>query len=351
MKYIILQKALVKVKVPVRLDSGKIVMGYRYKKTGDLSSLFQKKKKPLLRDIKMIDVYSSFEYLTTKNAIEFKLLNPEDLKDKIKEIDRTGTKEHNKLRARLKSELKSISVRSSDEKLKRIGEKTIERSLKKLGKLYWHDLRCDGYGNKKIKPRDWQDGWAKHSNNSGKSTSDILQYVMSKRLPEGTYDLPPGIVSMLKDFKSLTLNKETQAKQMVTKYKKIVEAADIVIDTVYSRTQGILKNMGYSSNDSVFLYRGMKNKKEVRKLKSGKIYSFKNFKSNPLSSWSVNPETARGFGAKLLVTKVKVKDIFSIYLTGLGCASESEVILTSASMGYFKVLLEDRNFETNNFKI
>jgi len=127
----------------------------------------------------MIDVYSSFEYLTTKNAIEFKLLNPEDLKDKIKEIDRTGTKEHNKLRARLKSELKSISVRPSDEKLKRIGEKTIERSLKKLGfdKLYW----CDFWANAAIKSRNWQDGWASQSNDHGDSTSDILQYAMSKR--------------------------------------------------------------------------------------------------------------------------------------------------------------------------
>ena len=332
MKYIILQKALVKVKVPVRLDSGKIVMGYRYKKTGDLSSSFQKKKKTLLRDIKTIDVYSSFGYLTTKNAIELKLLNPKDLKEEIAYIkDLTGTKERNKLRARLKSELKSISVRPSDEKLKRIGEKTIERSLKKLGfdKLYW----CDFWANAAIKSRNWQDGWASHSNDHGDSTSDILQYAMSKRLPEGTYDLPPGVVRFIENFEDYSERDKEKEKE----YNLLIKAADVVIDTVYSRIQSILKNMGYNPEDSVFLYRGMRNEKAVRKLKSGKIYSFKSFKSNPLSSWSVNPETARGFGVKLLVTKVKVKDIFSIYLTGLGCASESEVILTSASMGYFKV--------------
>lgn len=42
--FVILEKALVKVKVPVHLDSGKTVMGYRYKKTGELPALFRKRK-------------------------------------------------------------------------------------------------------------------------------------------------------------------------------------------------------------------------------------------------------------------------------------------------------------------
>jgi hypothetical protein len=318
--FVILEKALVKVKVPVRLDSGKIVMGYRYKRTGDLNNPFQKKKKVLLKDLKY-----DFDYLFDNNAIELKLLDSDTIyRLKNEFLDKVEYKEK-KASAVYKKRLEKLRQIDDSREipfasiLKKTGERAIEKSLKKAG-IITHK-----------QSRDWQDGWALHANNHGDSTSDILQFVMSKRLPKGTYAESHGVAALLRSMK---VNIKYGEKYEKESDKIMLKAADVVLDTIYSRTQSILKNMGYSPDDSIFLYRGMSS----YRLKSGKVYSFKNFKSNPLSSWSINPDTAMTFGNKVLITKVKVKDIFSVYLTGFGCREESEVVLPSTAIGYFKVL-------------
>jgi len=124
----------------------------------------------------------------------------------------------------------------------------------------------------------------------------------------------------------------------IKRFDNYIKAANVVLDTVYGRTQEILRNMGYSPNSYLYLYRGIYVSMYTTGLKAGKVLNLRKFKHNPLSSWSFDPSTALGFGSKVLVTKVKVKDIVSIYMTGLGCSEESEVLIPAHVAAVAKVV-------------
>ena len=414
MNYVVLEKSnKIKVKVPVHLHSGRVIMGYRYK---GLSKPFQKKKRVLLKDLNLPHFalsVSPYQYLLNKKAVEIGLLGEEPdfdptkeigdkyqgVDDKIdritddlddveyyldgihndlseareekrfkkvrklkKQLKKTKTKmkllkikrkelqkekkkiglEYKEKEKEYKEKEKELKVRlsrlPSDTGLKVQGDKAIKYALKKAGfdkiKAPWHEYSST------IKPREWLDAWASSSNDDGEDVADVLQLAMSRRLPENTYSIPPGVKSLVKVMNDAErrMRSKYDAKvgmKEVEKYERIMKAADVVLDTIYYRAQKILRNMGYGPNDSIFLYRGMH---LYGKLSKRKVYDLKKFKSNPLSSWSADPDTAEGFGNRLLVTKIRTKDIFSVYLTGLGCKNESEIIIPSAAIGYFKVL-------------
>lgn len=244
------------------------------------------------------------------------------------------------------------------ESLKREGIKAISKSLKKLGldhlktPMFSEDI--DPHLWRNSKPREWQDDWATTSNDDGEDLCDALQYAMSSRLPDGSYDIPPGLgklrkgiektkiayqtgnITYKKDAAALTSSRSSgklikDSKKVLDMYDNYIKAANVVLDTVYQRTQKILTNLGYSSGDYIYLYRGMDTHDPA--LQKGRMLNIRKFKHNPLSSWSIDPTVAEEFGNKLLVTKVKVKDIVSVYLTGLGCLNESEILIPASSAG------------------
>lgn len=410
----------VKVKVPVHLESGRVVMGYRYK---GLAEKKIEKREKLVKDVPILTHTASwwrsyqtkgwdewYQALFDKNKIEDKLVSPESdiwsleskaekaqdrfdsieeeieaLKDKIYDINEdlleakdSGSihkKDELKLKKqKLKEEIKewlskkceALTVVRTLEKeteapleghlpspdyLQRIGEKAIRVALFKAGLAHFEKpgyhvdarrLVPSSVGWIHPDPSDWQDDWADEANNAGKSLSDALHYAMASRLPEGSYSIPSGLAKLRNWIKEAEQKvKEAKPRDLAMyleekkRYGKYIQAANVVLDTIYRRTQGILRNMGYSPDSYLYLYRGM----NVRGVKRGQVLNLRRFKHNPLSSWSFDPGTAKGFGDKVFVTKVKVKDIVSTYMTGLGCSEESEVLIPAHVAAIAKVVV------------
>jgi hypothetical protein len=364
----------IKVKVPVHMKSGKVIMGYRYKGLTNVA-----KRKKLVRDVppyeegrpsgvteyvekKLLspesDIWEAEAQLFLVEELESAESNLEDLLDGYESTyNRLITSSYRGVSKEVGAYLKFLESRISSAKkdldevrnttkvlranngekeselqdklmpgyktLKRIGEQAIKVALKKAGFSKIKIPEELDWENDIIEPREWQDAWAGHANNSGRSCSDVLQYVMSKRLPEGVYAIPPS------------LKKITSQISKTNGYDTIIKAGNVVLDVVRSRSQAILSKMGYKPNDYIYLYRGMR---VTVHAKPGSILNLKKLKHNPLSSWSIDPSTAARFGNHLFVTKVKIKDIMSIYLTGLGCRDESEVLIPADVASVAKVL-------------
>ena len=405
----------VKVKVPVHLESGKVVMGYRYK---GLAEKKIEKREKLVKDVPVIESDNELKWiqrLVKQKKIEEKLVSPEsnlwgygserddeavedaqhkldliddkidrfedrvedvnigmelirekanlrplvkkerldklkqkkqelkakidELKPKSKELEQKIDHLENKSdKSDMKAPLEGHLPHSHD--LKMLGEKAIRKALRKVGLSNFKKPGAGSFTEDWYKPevRDWQDDWADNANDNGTSLCDILHYAVASRLPEGAYAIPSG----MKKLKSrIETAKNLAAEYGIGSYQKemgrfntYIKAANVVVDVVYQRTQKILSNLGYSRESYVYLYRGM----DVEGVKKGRVINLKKLKHNPLSSWSFDPETAEGFGKHIFVTKVKVKDIVSVYMTGLGCSEESEVLIPAHVASIAKVL-------------
>jgi len=107
--------------------------------------------------------------------------------------------------------------------------------------------------------------------------------------------------------------------------KKTVERASEIKDkereklvkAQYDLTQQWFKEQGYSPDDEILLYRGMKN----TKVQDGEI------SLQPLSSFTTNVSDAYTFGTEILAMRIPVSQIFSHPKTGFGCTKESEFVV------------------------
>jgi hypothetical protein len=94
------------------------------------------------------------------------------------------------------------------------------------------------------------------------------------------------------------------------------------VRAMYDKTQDHFKQMGFSPDDEVQLFRGTR--AEVR---GDAVGAPAVVHGNAAESWSLSPSTASYFGPTTLMAKVKVKDILSTCATGFGCVNEAEVVV------------------------
>jgi hypothetical protein len=96
-------------------------------------------------------------------------------------------------------------------------------------------------------------------------------------------------------------------------------------------------------DDTIVVYRGM-----ILEEKVGVIESADNVRWRPLSSWSTNQNTASStFGdpgtdpdrrGYVFASEVPVRNIFSHWSTGFGCANEHEVVVLGRKHKNIKLL-------------
>jgi hypothetical protein len=101
-----------------------------------------------------------------------------------------------------------------------------------------------------------------------------------------------------------------------------------VLSASYKETQEMLKDAGFKPNDSVVIYRGVTNI-----IGDGMV----DYIGNAIESWSFSPLVAYDFagtrGGTILVARVRISDIVSSCVTGLGCLKEGELIVKGMSKG------------------
>ena len=166
----------------------------------------------------------------------------------------------------------------------------------------------------------YQESWASKSNDHG-GLQDNLQKEAERRLKaegEDTAPLDPG----------------QQVPESIT--------AKAVYESVYNRTQAYFKAQGLKPDDTIVVYRGI-----ILEEKVGIIESADNVRWRPLSSWSTNQNTAAGvFGVPgsanargyVFASEVPVRNIFSHWSTGFGCANEHEVVVLGRKHKNIKLL-------------
>ena len=167
----------------------------------------------------------------------------------------------------------------------------------------------------------YQSAWA-HSSNDHGGIQDSLQKEAERRLKAENEDTAP-------------LDPDQQVPESVT--------AKAVYESVYARTQAYFKAQGLKPDDTIVVYRGMRLNENV-----GVIESADNVRWRPLSSWSTNQNTAQyGFGnpgsdsdvrGYVFASEVPVRNIFSHWSTGLGCADEHEVVVLGRKHRNIKLL-------------
>ena len=162
----------------------------------------------------------------------------------------------------------------------------------------------------------YQEAWASGSNDHG-GEQDGLQVEAERRLREEgeeTSPLSPSQTYAHYDPDGIALTSK-------------------VYDSIYNRTQAYFRAQGLKPDDTIVVYRGMRLEEKV-----GVIESADNVRWRPLSSWSTNQNTATsGFGevdenwpgyrGYVFVSEVPVRNIFSHWSTGFGCANEHEVVV------------------------
>lgn len=136
-------------------------------------------------------------------------------------------------------------------------------------------------------------------------------------------------------------------------YKEHGEALRAIARAQYVRTQQWLKEKGIKE---LWLFRGQgweqgKVPKDLKSVKwNGKVTK-KRVGIQPLSSWTTDWDTAKGFAANdymaIAAAKVPAKRIFSMPRTGLGCAHESEFVVLG-SKDQAMVLTWDRSSRPGN---
>jgi hypothetical protein len=191
----------------------------------------------------------------------------------------------------------------------------------------------------------WQDAWAKTSNDTGDRQDELqLEALRRAHHPEGISQTSPGLKMALKNEFGPQPFKADERK-----------ARAVVFDSVYQRTQQMFAEEGLGPDDTLVLYRGMKFptptaawrlRGEKRDLEVERLFNDKpgamKMKANPLSSWALNRESAEkyaqdaeyGYFGVLVAARVKVRDIFSHWKTGFGCASEDEVIVLGDALAH-----------------
>jgi hypothetical protein len=108
-----------------------------------------------------------------------------------------------------------------------------------------------------------------------------------------------------------------------------------LIGSMYSNTQQKLSEIGYKADDYVTLYRGY----SVDYLDITKGSSIE-YHGNAIESWSIDYDVADKFAqdeasgtALVIAMRVPVKNIVSCPLTGFGCLTEGEFVITGNVKG------------------
>ena len=113
-------------------------------------------------------------------------------------------------------------------------------------------------------------------------------------------------------------------------------------ESIYDRTQAYFKAQGLGPDDTIVVYRGINLDERV-----GVIESADNVRWRPLSSWSTNQDTSKTFADFVLdrnrrgyvfVSEVPIRNIFSHWSTGFGCANEHEVVVLGRKHKNIKLL-------------
>ena len=95
-----------------------------------------------------------------------------------------------------------------------------------------------------------------------------------------------------------------------------------VVTAMYNYTQETFKDWGFSPDDEIELYRGIRETTRTY-VKGEKI----ELHGNPIESWSLSPTVANSFGTIMLATKIKVRNVFCLFNTGVGCMPELEIVI------------------------
>lgn len=96
---------------------------------------------------------------------------------------------------------------------------------------------------------------------------------------------------------------------------------DKVIEAMYTNTQDTFKQLGFSPDDEIEIYRGIGGTRGT--YLAGETVEVH---GNPAESWSLSPGVADGFGKVILMSKVKVRNILSTAMSGFGCMNEIEIV-------------------------
>ena len=330
--YIILKgytAPLTKVKVPVRLSTGATVMGYRYKQMSP-EEVKQKSKLDSLHFERepMAGFWPSSRdfniQMVALGAVDTKLIgNPEYLywNEKRDGAIEAKVDEYNK-------QIKEVYDSESSWGISHPSAEHIKKLGAEIGMDYWKDNKVhtvvvaaqEGvkFGNGVVNPDIFQRGWATSANDHGKTASDLIQAVMATHIPEESYNVSAGV----RIARPRALEEETR------------HATNLFLTGVYNRTQESLKDLGYTPDDTIILYRGVGASLDTAT--DGAVYTNEDYKLNPLSSWTADPGTASAFGRNVMVAEVRVRDIWSGFFTGMGCKNESEFILPATAVQKFK---------------
>ena len=167
----------------------------------------------------------------------------------------------------------------------------------------------------------YQEAWASKSNDHG-GIQDNLQKEAERRLRAEGEDTAP-------------LSPEQQVPESIT--------ARAAYESIYNRTQAYFRAQGLKPDDTIVVYRGMRLKQTAEIIESAD-----NVRWRPLSSWTTNQNTASSTFASpitdfrsrgyVFAVEVPVRDIFSHWSTGFGCANEHEVVLLGRRHKNIKII-------------
>jgi len=158
--------------------------------------------------------------------------------------------------------------------------------------------------------------WAE---SSAAGYSLVVQDEVGKLFAAGSERGRANIDSKLKDeMKRGVLDKSKTSADSRATIRKVAQS-------VYKNTQDYFEERGLGPNDRVRIFRGVATGSSgaggVAVGQSARI------SARPIESWTLNPLEARTFGDVVMVSDVRVKDIWSTAMTGAGCLSEWEVIV------------------------
>ncbi len=109
------------------------------------------------------------------------------------------------------------------------------------------------------------------------------------------------------------------------------EAERKFVRSVYDNTQDHFKKLGYGPDDEIILYRGIWMPMDNRKRKffnsPAQLGKFVRYRGNTVESWSLSSKVAHNFDSFVIAKRVKIKDIYSTAVTGIGCLTEGEVVI------------------------
>ena len=170
--------------------------------------------------------------------------------------------------------------------------------------------------------------WAISSNDTNKASLAMQDIAQKLFQPDAlSWDKQGSIVT--DKFWWQETEKKANYKATVTDLDKTTEKVlTSFLKAQYAITQKYFADKGI---ESVTLFRGQNSAEWNEGDTKTTLFM------RPLSSWSTNPTVALSFASdtgKIMKTKVEVKNILSIPLTGQGCYSEDEVVIIGRSLPY-----------------